>query len=56
MFADMELIGVPYRITVGDRGLKQGVVEINSRHDGENREIALQDAVSHLQSLICPDS
>ncbi len=56
MFADMELIGVPYRITVGDRGLKQGVVEIHSRHDGENREIALQDAVSHLQSLICPDS
>ncbi len=52
MFADMELIGVPYRITVGERGLKQGKVEINNRHDGESREIALQEALSHLQSLL----
>jgi prolyl-tRNA synthetase len=56
MFADMELIGVPYRVTVGERGMKQGTVEINSRHDGERREIASRDAVSHLKSLLCTDS
>ncbi|MGD2140209.1 MAG: proline--tRNA ligase [Burkholderiales bacterium] len=52
MFADMELIGIPYRITVGDRGLKQGKVELASRHDGENREIGLTEIVSHLKSLL----
>ncbi|MDX3904903.1 MAG: proline--tRNA ligase [Pigmentiphaga sp.] len=33
MFADWELIGVPVRVTVGDRGLKDGVIEIQGRRD-----------------------
>jgi prolyl-tRNA synthetase len=56
MFADLELIGIPYRITVGERGLKQGVAEIYSRHDGESRETELQSVVSHLKSTLCLDT
>jgi prolyl-tRNA synthetase len=33
MFADMELIGIPHRVTIGDRGLKGGTVEFQSRRD-----------------------
>jgi prolyl-tRNA synthetase len=33
MFADLELIGIPHRITVGERGLKEGKVEYQSRRD-----------------------
>jgi hypothetical protein len=33
MFADLELIGIPHRITIGDRGLKEGKVEYQSRRD-----------------------
>jgi len=35
MFADLELIGVPHRITIGDRGLKEGAVEYQARRDTE---------------------
>ena len=33
MFADWELIGVPHRITIGDKGLKEGIVEYTNRRD-----------------------
>jgi prolyl-tRNA synthetase len=39
MFADMELIGVPHRIVIGDRGLKQGMLEYQGRRDAEARSI-----------------
>ena len=52
MFADLELIGIPYRVTVGDRGLKEGKVEMVSRHGGETREVALTEIVSHIQSIL----
>jgi prolyl-tRNA synthetase len=55
MFADWELIGVPLRITVGDRGLKEGVVEMQGRReDTATRvpvETAAQAAVERLASL-----
>ena len=53
MFADMELIGIPYRITVGERGLKDGKVEIYSRRGGESRETDLNSVVSQLKSDLC---
>ncbi len=40
MFADWELIGVPLRITVGDRGLKEGRVELQGRRDTEPSMVA----------------
>ncbi len=56
MFADMELIGIPYRITVGERGLTDGKVEIYSRGSGESRETDLDSVVSQLKSDLCSDT
>jgi len=47
MFADWELIGVPLRITVGDRGLKEGIVEIQARRAPEADKIPVGQAVRH---------
>lgn len=46
MFAEWELIGVPVRITVGDRGLKEGIVEVLLRKETEAAKISLADCVS----------
>jgi len=35
MFADLELIGIPHRVTIGERGLKEGKLEYQSRRDGQ---------------------
>ena len=47
-FATMDLIGLPWRITVGPRGLKSGVVELTSRRTGESEELAPDAAVTRL--------
>ncbi len=46
MFAEWELIGPPVRITVGDRGLKDGVVELLSRTESEATRVSLADCVT----------
>ncbi|NJS36932.1 MAG: proline--tRNA ligase [Brachymonas sp.] len=48
MFADWELIGVPHRITVGDKSLKDGQIEYQHRRDAAASRIAVSDAVSHV--------
>ena len=53
MFADMELIGVPHRLVVGERGLKQGGVEYQSRREKAPQAIALQDAAGFVKSRVC---
>ncbi len=50
-FATMDLIGLPWRITVGPRGLKNGVVELTSRRTGESEEMAPQEAVARLVKI-----
>ncbi len=47
-FATMDLIGLPWRITVGPRGLKNGVVELTSRKTGESVELSTEDAVARV--------
>ena len=47
MFADWELIGVPLRITIGDRGLKENVVEIQARRDVEATNVPVPDALAY---------
>jgi prolyl-tRNA synthetase len=47
-FATMDLIGLPWRITVGPRGLKNGVVELTSRRTGESIEMTAEDAVARI--------
>jgi len=49
MFSDMELIGIPHRIVLGDRGLENGMVEYRGRTDQENVDIPLQDIIQHLK-------
>ena len=44
-FADSELLGIPYRIVVGDRGLGKGVVEFTQRATGETTDIASADII-----------
>ena len=53
MFADMELIGIPHRIVVGERGLKQGHIEYQGRRDKTAQPIALVEAVTELKRLLC---
>ena len=50
-FGTMDLIGLPWRITVGPRGLKNGVVEITSRKTGESEEMAPDAAVARLVEI-----
>jgi prolyl-tRNA synthetase len=49
MFADMELIGIPHRVVLGDRGLDNQVVEYRGRTDSESREIPLSEIIGFLQ-------
>ena len=46
MFADWELIGVPVRVTVGDRGLKDGVIEIQGRREDAASKVPAADGLS----------
>ncbi len=48
MFADMELVGIPHRLTVGGKGLERGIVEYQHRRAGEKEEWALDEAVTTL--------
>lgn len=50
-FATMDLIGLPWRITVGPRGLKNGVVELTSRRSGESEELTPEAAVAKVVSI-----
>jgi len=47
-FASMDLIGLPWRITVGPRGLANGVVELTNRRTGDSEELALEIALARL--------
>lgn len=50
-FATMDLIGLPWRITVGPRGLKNGVVELTSRRTGESEELTPEAAVARVAEV-----
>ena len=52
MFADSELIGIPWRIVIGDRGLDAGTVEFRHRRDSASTDIALEEIVPHVRSLV----
>ncbi len=50
-FAKMDLIGLPWRITVGPRGLKNGVVELTSRRTGESEEMSPEAAIERIAQI-----
>ncbi len=50
-FATMDLIGLPWRITAGPRGVKNGVVELTSRRTGEAEEMSVKAAVARVAEI-----
>ncbi len=53
MFADMELIGVPHRIVIGERGLKDGLLEYKGRTEAEATMVGQGDILGLLQGKLC---
>jgi prolyl-tRNA synthetase len=53
MFADMELIGIPHRIVIGERGLKEGNVEYQGRRDAQAQSVPLQNMLEFVKSKLC---
>jgi prolyl-tRNA synthetase len=47
-FADADLVGIPHRIVVGERGVKDGKAEYRHRQSGAEEQIALEDVVDFL--------
>lgn len=52
MFADIELIGIPHRIVIGDRGLKEGQVEYQARTAASAETVALADIVRVIKEAV----
>ena len=53
MFADMELIGIPHRVVIGERGLKEGQVEYKGRQDAEPTLLPQGNIISSLKGKLC---
>jgi prolyl-tRNA synthetase len=51
-FKDADLIGIPLRVTIGGKGLKEGIVEVKARRAKDVSKVPLADAETHLASTI----
>ncbi len=51
-FADAELIGIPHRLVIGDRGLETGKLEYRHRRDSESTEIPAADVVAYIEGKV----
>lgn len=51
-FADMELIGIPHRLILGERGLDNGMIEYKNRRSGDGEEFAIEDVVSIIKQKL----
>jgi len=51
-FADMELIGIPHRVVIGDRGLDKGMLEYKHRRQSDSEDVAIDDILAHLHDKI----
>jgi prolyl-tRNA synthetase len=52
MFADWELIGVPQRVVVSDRGLKEGQFEVQGRRETEASRVPVADAAAFVKARL----
>ncbi len=52
MFADLELIGIPHRITIGDRGLKDGNVEYQARRETAATAVSVAEIVAFIRARV----
>ena len=48
MLADVELMGIPHRLVVGDRGLESGMIEYRARTSDQNQDIACDQLIEFL--------
>ena len=53
MFADMELIGIPHRIVIGERGLKDGKLEYQGRRDEKSTQIPIDEVCAFAKARLC---
>jgi len=51
-FKDADLIGIPLRVTIGGKGLKEGVVEMKPRSSKESLKVPLAEAPERLAAMI----
>ncbi|MAX51782.1 MAG: proline--tRNA ligase [Methylophaga sp.] len=51
-FTDMELIGIPHRLILGERGLDNGMIEYKNRRSGDGEEFAIEDVVSIIKQKL----
>ena len=51
MFSEMDLIGIPHRVVVGERGLEKGVVEYRKRTDNESVDYPIETVIDILKTL-----
>ena len=56
MFADAELIGIPHRVVIGERGLDQGPVEYRARQDSENQMLPVDGFVEFIRDRIVQET
>jgi prolyl-tRNA synthetase len=54
MLADLELIGIPHRVVIGERSLKEGNVEYQQRRDAEPRMVKVAEVVDQLAVKLRP--
>ncbi|GEA51174.1 proline--tRNA ligase [Vibrio inusitatus NBRC 102082] len=52
MFKDIELIGIPHTVVIGDRSMDNGHFEYKSRRDGEKVPVEMDNVVAHLKGLL----
>jgi len=52
MFADMDLIGIPHRLVLGERGLDKGEIEYKQRRATDIQQIAIDEVVGFLQAQL----
>ncbi|APV50133.1 proline--tRNA ligase [Betaproteobacteria bacterium GR16-43] len=52
LLADQELIGIPHRFVIGERGLKEGIAEYQHRRDAQATKVPLGEAIAHLRTRL----
>ena len=52
IFADLDLIGIPHRLVLGEKGLAKGAAEYKGRRDKDPRDIPLEQVVTELARLL----
>ncbi|RKZ36122.1 MAG: proline--tRNA ligase, partial [Gammaproteobacteria bacterium] len=55
MFADMDMIGIPHRLVMGERGLDAGTIEYKGRRQDASQNLPREGVVAYLQSQIRDD-